>query len=322
MNPMAKLPAGFGAALLTGWAVLTAAGIAYARLKSIPNQAAVAVLAAFLIEYPFYLVPACPTLRDRLTEWRLQAYTVASAVLPYLACCCGAVPFQWNALVRLAALGLGMGLWYAALPTHAVVDLAFLALIPAVLLSKVFDSIYVSLVPGWKDLVILGHLSLAAIAAVVLLVARRVPDPGYGFLPSRREWWIGAIHFLYFLAAGIPLALILGVVRTPHWVPVWKAAASFLGFLWVLSLSEEFLVRGVLWHWIERWTGSLTAALLLSSVVFGLIHLWYGGFPNFRWVALTAVLGWFCGRARLKAGSIRAGMVTHALVVTARLFVA
>ena len=75
-------------------------------------------------------------------------------------------------------------------------------------------------------------------------------------------------------------------------------------------------------HWIGQWTRSLTASLLLSSLVFGLIHLWYGGFPNFRWVALTAVLGWFCGRARLMAGSIRAGMVTHALVVTARLFVA
>jgi len=319
---MATLPGGFRAALLTGWIALAAAGIAYAQLKSIPNRAALPVLAAFLVVYPFYLVPAFPTLRARVVGWRLEAYAVASAVLPYLVCCCGAVPFQWGALVRLAALGLGMGLWYVALPARAVVDLAFLALIPAVLLGKFFDSIYVPLLPGWKDLVILGHLSLTEIAAMVLLVERRVPDPGYGFLPNQREWRIGAIHFLYFLAAGIPLLLLLGVARPPHPVPLWKVAASFVGFLWVLSLSEEFLVRGVLWHWIEQWTHSLTAALLLSSLVFGLIHLWFGGFPNFRWVAVTAVLGWFCGRARLKAGSIRAGMVTHALVVTARLFVA
>lgn len=319
---MATLPGGFRAALLTGWVLLAAAGVAYARLKSIPDWAALPVLAAFLIAYPFYLLPAFPSLRERLVGWRLPSYTVASAVLPYLACCCGAVPFQWGALLRLAALGLGMGLWYTALPAHAAADLAFLALIPAVLLSKIFESIYMPLVPGWKDLVILGHLSLTQIAATVLLVGRRVPDPGYGFLPSRREWRIGAIHFLYFLAAGIPLVLLLGVARPPHPVPLWKVAASFLGFLWVLALSEEFLVRGVLMHWIGQWTRSLTASLLLSSLVFGLIHLWYGGFPNFRWVALTAVLGWFCGRARLMAGSIRAGMVTHALVVTARLFVA
>src|SRR5689334_21211272 len=160
MSPMPALPRGFLTALLAGWIVLAAAGIAYARLKGIPNSAALPVLAAFLIAYPFYLVPACRTLRERLVGWRLQAYTLASAVLPYLACCCGAVPFHWSALIRLAALGLGMGLWYAALPAHAVVDLAFLALIPAVLLTRVFDAIYTPVIPGWKDLVILGHLSL------------------------------------------------------------------------------------------------------------------------------------------------------------------
>jgi len=33
-------------------------------------------------------------------------------------------------------------------------------------------------------------------------------------------------------------------------------------------------------------------------------------------VPLAATLGWFCGRARNQAGSIRAAMVTHTLVVT------
>jgi membrane protease YdiL (CAAX protease family) len=319
---MATLPAGFRAALLAGWVLLAAAGIAYGRFKGIPDSAVLAVLAAFLIEYPFYLVPAFPTLREQFTGWKLLVYTVASAVLPYLACCFGPVPFQWQSLLRLAALGLGMGLWYRALPAHQLLDLAFLALIPAVLLGKAFDSIYISVIPGWNDLIILGHLSLIQIAAMVLLVERRVPDPGYGFIPSRRDWRIGGLHFLYFMAVGIPLVLLLGVARTPHPVAAWKVAATFLAFLWVVALSEEFLVRGVLMDWIKHWTGSLTAALLLSSLVFGLIHLWYGGFPNFKWVALTAVLGWFCGRARLQAGSIRASTVTHALVVTARLFVA
>jgi hypothetical protein len=45
-------------------------------------------------------------------------------------------------------------------------------------------------------------------------------------------------------------------------------------------------------------------------------HLWLGSFPNWRWVPLAATLGWFCGRARNQAGSIRAAMVTHTLVVT------
>ncbi len=34
----------------------------------------------------------------------------------------------------------------------------------------------------------------------------------------------------------------------------------FLGFLWVLALSEEFFFCGVLQQWIEDWTWSRHAA--------------------------------------------------------------
>ena len=54
---------------------------------------------------------------------------------------------------------------------------------------------------------------------------------------------------------------------------------------------------------------------LSTALVFGLVHLWFRRkFPNWKWVLMAGVLGWFCGRARNQAGSIRAGMVTHALV--------
>jgi len=87
--------------------------------------------------------------------------------------------------------------------------------------------------------------------------------------------------------------------------------------LCVVSLSEEFLVRGVLQRWLEEWTGSRAGALLLASAIFGLLHLgMQHAFPNWKWALLAGVLGWFCGRAKNQAGSIRASMVTHALVAT------
>jgi hypothetical protein len=55
--------------------------------------------------------------------------------------------------------------------------------------------------------------------------------------------------------------------------------------------------------------------LLAASLVFGAVHLWFRTFPNWRWAVLAGALGWFCGRARNQAHSIRAGMVTHALAV-------
>ena len=320
MRPMAKTPAGFRAALFAGWIVLGAAGIAYARVKNIPNWAALPVLAAFLITYPFYLVPGFPQLRAQLKGWKLHAYALAGALLPYLACTFGAVEFHWSAVARLAALTLAMTFWFHVLPRMPLFDLAFLGLVPLVLLGKYFDPIYVSRYEGWRDLIVLGHLALIQTAAVALLEARRVNDPGYGFIPQAKDWRSGALHFAIFLALAIPLALLLHIGQLRE-VAVWKAAGSFFGFLWVVALSEEFLVQGVLLDWVAQWSGSRPAALLVSSAVFGSLHLWFGTFPNWRMVALTALLGWFCGRARFHSGSIRAAMVTHALAATARLFV-
>ena len=61
----------------------------------------------------------------------------------------------------------------------------------------------------------------------------------------------------------------------------------------------------------------LTTFLICIPVIFAALIV-PGGFRvvPVALMVLTAVLGWFCGRARNQAGSIRAGMVTHALVVT------
>ncbi len=316
---MTKSSGGFLAALLLGWTALGAAGVLYARARGIPSWAALPAVAAFLVEYPFYLVPAFPELRERFAGPRLPGFLAAAAVAPYLAACSGAVEFQWGSLVRLLALALAFGLWYVVLPAAPGCDIAFLALVPCVLLGKYFDPVYAPLHAGFKDLknlIVLGHLSLIVMAVMALMVERRIHETGFGFAPDWREWRIGALHYVYFAAIGFPLALALGAVRFGAVRPVWYMAAIFLGTLWVVALSEEFFFRGVLQQWIEEWLWSPRAALAIASVLFGLVHLGFRGFPNWRWALLVAVLGWFCGRARNQAGSIRAGMVTHALAVT------
>ncbi|MBZ5723720.1 MAG: CPBP family intramembrane metalloprotease [Acidobacteriia bacterium] len=153
-------------------------------------------------------------------------------------------------------------------------------------------------------------------AVMALMVERRVHETGFGLAPSWKEWRIGALHYLYFAAIGFPLALLLKAVRFGAPRPIWYIAATFLGTLWVVALSEEFFFRGVLQQWLEEWRWNRKAALAIASAAFGLVHLGFRGFPNWRWSLIVAVLGWFCGRARNQAGSIRAGMVTHALAVT------
>jgi len=304
---MAKSLNGFRATLTIGSLALGVAGRLYARFRGVPSWAAAPALAAFLVEYAFSAV------RERLTGWRLPPFLAAAAVLPYLACCCGAVPFHWAALGRLVVAALAIGLWYFVFPPSAPSDIGFGALVAWVLLGKYLDAVYPTPYPH-VEIAILGKLAVFQSAVLVLMLKRRVPETGYGFLPSLREWRIGALHFLCFIPVGLPLALGIHAVRFSKPAALWVMVGTFLGFLWVVGLAEEFLFRGVLQPMMEQWTRNRQAALLLTSLLFGLAHLWFRGFPNWRWALVAGTLGWFCGHARNQAGSIRASMVTHALV--------
>jgi membrane protease YdiL (CAAX protease family) len=312
---MAKSFGGFRAALLAGWMVLGVAGFVFARAKGIPLAAALPVIAAFLAEYPFYLVAGFPVVRQRLAGRALPAILTGSLLLPYLLCCLGGIRFDGLALVRLAALGLAISLWYVILPAAMLLDAAFLGLLGWVTLGHYFDGIY----PRFfgQHLEALGAIGLLHVVALTLMLQRPIAETGWGFWPNRREWIIGARHYLFFLLVGGPLALALRAAHlAAHLAPWWIVIGTFFGALWVSSLAEEFLFRGVLQQWMQDWTGSARAALLLTSIVFGLAHLWFRGFPNWRWVPVVTVLGWLCGRARNQAGSIRSSVVTHALVVS------
>src|ERR1039458_7912564 len=195
MRPMAKSLNAFRATLLIGWMALCVTGVLYARIRGVPSWAAAPALAAFLVEYAFYLVPAFPTVRERVAGWRLPVFLVASAVLPYLACCCGAVPFHWIALARLIALALALGLWYFVLPPSTPSDLGFGALVTCIVLGRYFDKIYPAPY-AHVEVAYLGKIAVFQAAVLVLMLVRRVPETGYGFIPRWKDWRIGALNFL------------------------------------------------------------------------------------------------------------------------------
>ena len=251
-------------------------------------------------------------MRERLAGPKLAAILLASAVLPYLACSLGAIPFHWTALVQLGAVAGALALWYVVLPVNIATDAAFLILIALLMIGKYFDTIYPEVYR--QKLSILGKLGLFHISLLALMLERRVHETGFRFWPERRDWLQGLLHYAAFVAVGAPLALGLGAVHV-RVAPWWVLPATFLAFLWVVALWEEFMFRGVLQEWVEHWTWNRTAGLILTSIVFGVVHLWFRGFPNWRWALIAGVLGLVCGHARNQTGGIRAGVVTHALVV-------
>ena len=105
-------------------------------------------------------------------------------------------------------------------------------------------------------------------------------------------------------------------IRTAERGPPSPPSRPSSATLWVLALGEEFFFRGLLQQWMTAWLRSEWAGLLVASLVFGAAHLWYRQFPNWRISAIAALLGLCCGLAFRNARSIRAPMVTHALVVT------
>ena len=314
MRQMKPTLGGFRAALLAGWIALSAAGWIYARSKGIPAWIAAPVLAAFLVEYPLYLLPGFPELRERFAH-RLPWFLVISFLAPYFVYAWNTGEFRWMAFLQLAALSTALSLWYQVLPPAPLADAAFLLLAAAVVLRGYLDPIYASPISG-LHLEILGYLALRRLCIMEMLVGRRMDGIGFGFVPSWVEWKIGLRHFLYFLIVGAPLAWATRLLRLGPGMPVWKVVGLFFGMLWVVALPEEFFFRGLLQQWVGRWTGRPALALVIASILFGAAHLGFRGFPNWRFALAAAVAGWFYGRAYRQAGSIRAGMVTHALVVT------
>ena len=123
------------------------------------------------------------------------------------------------------------------------------------------------------------------------MLERRIGETGFGFLPTAKDWRIGCRNYLYFLPVGAALAYLLnaGHLVTPS--DPLKLTGYFIGFLFGLTLAEEFFFRGVLQQWIEDWTWSRRTALILTSILFGGVHLWFRHFPNWRWVIIAGTPG-------------------------------
>lgn len=316
-------------ALVVVWTAACIAAYFYSTQQSIPAGIASALLPAFLIEVTLYLVPGSQAARryfERLGSKAVRAgLLTVSAAVPYVLASAGLHAFHFLSLTVLLSLAGVASFWYVAASRSAAADLLFLVYMGGIYIARVFGWIYPHASPR-LSLDILGHLMWIRVGVMAVLSIRGFENVRFGFVPSRGEWRTGILLFLVFL----PVAAIAALgLNTLHFrlLPVawWKYTAlvlvTFLGMLWVVAAGEEFFFRGFLQQLLSKGLHSELAGLLVASASFGLVHLPFRYFPNWRMVALTALLGLFCGLAFMRARSVRAAMVTHALVATTfRLF--
>jgi membrane protease YdiL (CAAX protease family) len=264
------------------------------------------IAAAVLYEAAAYLTLTT----ERSRAWWRREWLVASAPLAYVLYAAGTPAWRWSSLAIILAGAAVVTYWFRVFGVGRLSEAMFLVLVAAPLATKALSLVYLRPHEDVR-LEFLGQLLLIRLA--VLAVTRDLQPEGvnFGFWPEPREWRIGAQWYLILLPFVFALGVASGAVTFvwPPW-PWWELAArmvgTFFGVLWVVALSEEFFFRGLL----QRWAG-----IAVASIAFGLVHLAFRGFPNWRFVLVAAAAGVFYGMAYRRGGGIRAAMVTHTLTV-------
>jgi formate/nitrite transporter FocA (FNT family) len=94
-------------------------------------------------------------------------------------------------------------------------------------------------------------------------------------------------------------------LRFTQWNPLHISFLTFcLNYLEIflfIALLEELFFRGFLQTLIPYSLGSVRGGHLLVSCLFGLFHVMHPPFPNWRYVLLATLAGWFYGSAFMQS---------------------
>ena len=288
----------------------------------IPKPAAISIYVAFTLLLGLALAPGFLTSTNAPRDSRTRPNTLLALIcvwcFPYLVYAAGTGDFKWIALLKLLAIAVPLLATYALLPVkdaHAFSPQdAFVAvLLIAWVLSGQLRGIWN--VPTNLDF--MSRLYLITVASWCWVFVRVVPELGYRFSFSGEVVRQASINFVLFALIAVPSSLALHFTK---WNPRWPGTVYFLlNYLEIflfIALLEELFFRGFLQTLLSKTLGSWVAGQAIVSCLFGLFHILHAPFPNWRYVALASVAGWFYGSAFRKSGSIMASSLMHAAVDT------
>lgn len=320
MNAMHSQMRGFALTLAVLWTLLCIAAAVYSDQKDIPLYITIAVVPAFLLETGFYLASVLRSTRqrlERLPPGRLALFMTLSAPVSYVAYSVSTGVFSWQSAASILGLAALASFWFVLFGRRTSTDVLYLAVLAIPILWKVFRPIYLDPIPRLQ-LHVLGALMWYRIGLLAVLSIRRMEGINFGLVPAKRDWYIGLRNFAYLLPLAFAAGYYLDFFRlrpSLGWMMPLVFLGTFVVTLWVLATAEEFFFRGLIQQLVTRISGNKWVGLATASVLFGLAHLWFRQFPNWRLVLLATFAGFFFGRAYMEARSIKAPMVTHALVV-------
>jgi len=169
--------------------------------------------------------------------------------------------------------------------------------------------------PGGRLAYIFTILVAVNLAIAGFLVLRRVKGSGYS-IGWGSGWTFSVLaSLLGFACIAIPLGVKLRFIAFDVQWHQWKTfPALAIAILLFTAWPEEFLFRGLLQNMLARASKNEFAGWWTASLLFGFSHITNGGFPNWRYVILASIAGFFYGWTWRRTGSIFASAIVHAAV--------
>ncbi len=144
---------------------------------------------------------------------------------------------------------------------------------------------------------------LIALIPIIIMIIDKDKLNDYGFKREKT-----GSQILTGLGVGIAMSLVLTLI--PHlaglgnyvdngkrYLFLWQFIFEFVYCIISVAFTEEFVFRGLLYEKIRRVSNSEIAAVIGSSMLFGLFHIFNG---NLLQVFMTALIGLFFCVCRLK----------------------
>jgi len=102
------------------------------------------------------------------------------------------------------------------------------------------------------------------------------------------------------------------IAFAPQWSHLKTEPVLALGILFFTAWPEELLFRGLLQNCLTRAAKNDLVGWIGASILFGFSHITNMRFPNWKYVVLASIAGFFYGWTWRKTESIFASALVHA----------